>query len=55
MLQYDKGAFNNYVDKMRWVGAPNTPIFVQVQSIECPHRGRSVIKKGQHDVHVVIE
>ena len=33
MLQQLSGSFNNYVDKMRWVGGLKMPIFVNVQSI----------------------
>ena len=33
---FHKGAFNNYVDKMRWVGGQKTTIFAHVQSKNCP-------------------
>ena len=34
------GTFNNYVDKMRWVGGPKISVFVHVQGKKCPGGGR---------------
>ena len=44
-----QGSFNNYVDKMRWVGGKNV-YFCPRLSKECTLWG----KKGQNYVHVVI-
>ena len=36
LLCYPKGAFNDYVDKKRWVAGPKFPVVVQVQGEKCP-------------------
>ena len=49
-----KGAFNNYVDKMRGGGGPKMSAFVHAQGIKTVHTGGGV-KKWQKYVHVVVE
>jgi hypothetical protein len=44
--------FNNYVDKMRWVGGQKMSVFVHAQGIKTAHAG---VKKWQNFVHVVVE
>ena len=49
-----KGAFNNYVDKMRGGGGQKMSVFVQAQGIKTVHAGGGG-KKLQNSVHVVVE
>ena len=51
-----KGAFNNYVDKMRGggQGVKKCPFFVHAQDIKTVH-AVGVVKKWQNSVHVVVE
>ena len=51
---YNKGAFNNYVDKMRGGGGQKMFVFVHAQGIKTVHAGGGV-KKWQNSVHVVVE
>ena len=58
VLSFLLGAFNNYVDKIRWVGGPkNTysfPVFTfRVNNVHI-EAGRWS-KKGKNHVHVVVE
>ena len=41
---YGKGAFNNYVDKMR---GSKISVFVHAQGIKTVHAGEGVSKKGK--------
>ena len=52
-----KGAFNNYVDKMRGGGGQKMSVFVHAQSIKTVHAGGEGggVKKWQSSVHVVVE
>ena len=53
-----KGAFNNYVDKMRGGGGPKMSAFVHAQGIKtasCPRKEGVGVKKWQNSVHVVVE
>ena len=49
-----KGAFNNYVDKMREGGGQKMSVFVHAQCIKTVQAGEGV-KKRQKSVHVVVE
>ena len=50
-----KGAFNNYVDKMRGGGGQKISVFVHAQGIKTVHAGGRGVKKWQNFVHVVVE
>ena len=50
-----KGAFNNYVDKMRGGGGQKISVFVHAQGIKTVHAGGEGVKKWQNSVHVVVE
>ena len=49
-----KGAFNNYVDKMRGGGGQKMSVFVHAQGNKTVHAGVGV-KQWQNSVHVVVE
>ena len=52
---FDKGSFNNYVDKMRGGGGgQKMSVFVHTQGIKTVHAG-GWVKKWQNSVHVVVE
>ena len=53
-LSLRRGAFNNYVDKMRGGGGQKMSVFVHAQGIKTVHAGGGV-KKWQNSVHVVVE
>jgi hypothetical protein len=40
----DKGAFNNYVDKMRGGGGQKNSVFVHAQGIKTVHAGAKMAK-----------
>ena len=42
-----KGAFNNYVDKMRGGGGQKMSVFVHAQGIKTVHAGRGGGKNGK--------
>ena len=50
-----KGAFNNYVDKMREGGGQKMSVFVHAQGIKTVHARGVGVKKWQNSVHVVVE
>ena len=50
-----KGAFNNYVDKMRGGGGQKMSVFVHAQGIKTVHGGGRGGQKWQISVHVVVE
>ena len=52
--KWHKGAFNNYVDKMRGGGGQKMSVFVHAQGIKTVHAGGGV-KEWQKSVHVVVE
>ena len=54
-LRYSKGAFNNYVDKMRRGGGQKMSVFVHAQSKKTVHARGEGVRKWQNSVHVVVE
>ena len=59
---YDKGSFNNYIDKKGWVGGYSNVYVGKIdivkmgpKSLLLSTRGRWVVEKGQNFVYVVIE
>ena len=53
-MYLSKGAFNNYVDKMKGGGGQKMSVFVHAQGIKTVHAG-GVAKKWQNSVHIVVE
>ena len=55
IIEYPKGSFNNYVDKMMAGGGQKMSFFVHAYDIKNVHSGVGGIKKWQNSVHVVVE
>ena len=51
----NKGAFRNYMDKMRGEGSKNVCFCLRSGYKNCPRRRGEGVKKQQNSVHVVVE
>ena len=53
-VSVSKGAFNNYVDKVKGGGGQKMSVFVHAQCIKTVHAGGRG-QKWQNSVHVIVE
>ena len=53
-MNLHKGAFNNYVDKMRGGGGSKMSVFVHAQGMKTVHAGEGGVKKWQNEKNMQI-